>query len=107
MPHPAFARLRKTVLLVVTASGVVTVARKVLVAVRPARPTTDATTATAPPAPAPAEPGRASAESEDLGTPSPASIAKNVPHQRPVAAPAAEPHASPDDSPSGKLPPRR
>ncbi len=36
---------------------------------------------------------------------SPAAVAKNIGHQRPVAKPAPERRATPEDSPGGKLPP--
>ena len=53
-----------------------------------------------PPAPEPRpEPGD--------GPVSPATVAKNIAHQRPVVTPVAQATPDPEDSPGGKLPPRR
>ncbi|WP_134766064.1 hypothetical protein [Nocardioides sp. 1609] len=132
MPNPAFAKLRQaaTTAFHVGDRAVRTATPMVLRAADDVRdrlrkagaptaaPTPTRTGATAEPAVAP--PGRTEPETrpthkagnEQTGgptgdVPTPASIAKNVPHQRPVAKPAPAATRKPSDAPGGKLPPRR
>ncbi|MDO9457028.1 hypothetical protein [Nocardioides sp.] len=120
MPHPAIDKLKQTITFVAKAGDkavrtAAPVVRKgvgeVRSRVRGAEPGPAAASPTSPPAAtaSPAEVGEVGevGEVNQGGTPSPASIAKNVPHQRPVARPAPTPAPSPDDVPGGKLPPRR
>ncbi len=50
---------------------------------------------------------RPDTETPEHPAPNPATIAKNVAHQRPTVAPAPSPRPDPDSSPGGKLPPPR
>ncbi len=108
MPRPAIEKLKQAV------NGVIAVSEK---AVRTATPVVRRTAEdvvsrirgeqspaapAAPKAPAPEKPDATAPK------PTPAAIAKNVAHQRPVAAnPAPSPKPKPSDSPGGKLPPRK
>ncbi|WP_170981403.1 hypothetical protein [Nocardioides dongxiaopingii] len=131
MPNPAFAKLKQAATIVFHA-GDKAVRTATPVVRRAAEDVRDRLHR--PGAPAPAAPGKSAATEEKApaagtgtGTaprakagstsesssepssavPSPAAIAKNVPHQRPVAKPAPTPEKKASDVPGGKLPPRR
>ncbi|CAN5626043.1 hypothetical protein BH11ACT8_BH11ACT8_22450 [soil metagenome] len=52
-------------------------------------------------------PGGEASEAPPATRINPAAVAKNIPHQRPVAKPAPRIEPDPESSPGGKLPPRR
>ncbi|MGA8256079.1 MAG: hypothetical protein WB767_05820 [Nocardioides sp.] len=104
MPTPAFEKLKQAV------TGVVAISEK---AVRTATPIVRRTTEEVVNRIRGASDGHvtpATAQTPDAPAPhpTPAAIAKNVAHQRPVAAtpPRAPKKPKPSDSPGGKLPPR-